>query len=907
MKFELEEIKKAYKLFKNYTYYDKNLLYLKEIITEAGIEENNKGMEELKEKVEKLFEKENFKLDYVLLPKKSIYKDNKKQNLYQNITEAEHKELTSKDVNFFIKAPIEIFILSVLWIEKIGYKLDKEFSKNVYGNRLKKDDENEKTSIYKIYFKQYEKFRDNAIEEAIKIHNSKKDCSIINLDISRFFYNVDFDLEKDLEVDEEFKILNITLNKIHKEFRELIKEFIDEKDKFFLPIGLSSSFVIANYVLHKFDKYIEEKLSPIYYGRYVDDMLLVVNKKITNVDELNDYIYCSKKEDLIIYKTKKCLLEEKEYLQLKIKFNKENIFCLNEEKMKFFYFDKNAPVTLLEEYKKQIQKNSSFFKFLMDFDEIEENISSSILKIDGKNTFASINSAELDRLNISKFLASLLNSILVLNDISQIKKGKNLVKVILVNGILDYISFFDRIMLFLFVINDKNLLKEFVEKVNKEIEKIKQDKIGNKLKANLNFHFEYALAMAVSLNKKEFIKMLDEKITKRIDELSNNIIKYNMFYHQFVLIPLLNYTKFEGSINFLSDKIDCKNIKISSSKIKYSPRLIYKYEKNLIFLKSQNGKKFEGLELITIFNNNENKLKIAISNLKVADEKELKKAFNKSEMFLKANLQEIKDIKTICNNAKREKVDLLIFPEISIPFNMISTLAKFSKNNQIAIIGGMKHIKKIIDDKDKYCNYAFVFLPYKKNNFNEVFIDFVPKKYFAPAEKALIENQKEDICESQDENLKIYKWNDKLFSLFNCYEFTFLEQRAKLLCRNDFTIVIEYNPDVNYYDSLVNSTARDIYSYIIQVNNSKYGDSRITIPDKTEQKDLIKVKGGKNSAILVGELDFEKLNTSRKIKNPKKEDRNLKPAPYGCAKKYKEIKEKFKKLEDEIEDKKGKK
>ena len=45
----------------------------------------------------------------------------------------------------------------------------------------------------------------------------------------------------------------------------------------------------------------------------------------------------------------------------------------------------------------------------------------------------------------------------------------------------------------------------------------------------------------------------------------------------------------------------------------------------------------------------------------------------------------------------------------------------------------------------------------------------------------------------------------------------------------------------------------------MQVNSSNYGDSRITMPSKTEEKDIMRTKGGKNSTILVDEIDIKKL------------------------------------------------
>ena len=40
---------------------------------------------------------------------------------------------------------------------------------------------------------------------------------------------------------------------------------------------------------------------------------------------------------------------------------------------------------------------------------------------------------------------------------------------------------------------------------------------------------------------------------------------------------------------------------------------------------------------------------------------------------------------------------------------------------------------------------------------------------------------------------------------------------------------------------------------------SKYGDSRITMPSKTENKDKLKVKGGNNTSLLVDDMDFSEL------------------------------------------------
>lgn len=72
-------------------------------------------------------------------------------------------------------------------------------------------------------------------------------------------------------------------------------------------------------------------------------------------------------------------------------------------------------------------------------------------------------------------------------------------------------------------------------------------------------------------------------------------------------------------------------------------------------------------------------------------------------------------------------------------------------------------------------------------------------------------------------------------------------------------MAVEWNRDVTHYGNIIESLARDMHCYCIQVNESQYGDSRIVIPIRTEERDLVRVKGGKNSVVLVDEIDIKQL------------------------------------------------
>ena len=47
-------------------------------------------------------------------------------------------------------------------------------------------------------------------------------------------------------------------------------------DKIILPIGITSSYVLGNFYLREFDKRIQKLIPQVYYCRYVDDILVVI-------------------------------------------------------------------------------------------------------------------------------------------------------------------------------------------------------------------------------------------------------------------------------------------------------------------------------------------------------------------------------------------------------------------------------------------------------------------------------------------------------------------------------------------------------------------------------------------------------------------------------------------------------
>ena len=120
-----------------------------------------------------------------------------------------------------------------------------------------------------------------------------------------------------------------------------------------------------------------------------------------------------------------------------------------------------------------------------------------------------------------------------------------------------------------------------------------------------------------------------------------------------------------------------------------------------------------------------------------------------------------------------------------------------------------------------------------------------------------------------------------------CYELTDIGYRCKLRMKIEVLLVPELNPDTEYFSNIVEATSRDLHCFVVQVNSSKYGDSRITGPFNSMFKDVVKIKGGENNVLLMGTVDVKELLENRvEEKNETEEKpqplkRRLKNPPAG--------------------------
>ncbi|MGL5972726.1 MAG: hypothetical protein ACRCZK_03280, partial [Oscillospiraceae bacterium] len=237
-------------------------------------------------------------------------------------------------------------------------------------------------------------------------------------------------------------------------------------------------------------------------------------------------------------------------------------------------------------------------------------------------------------------------------------------------------------------------------------------------------------------------------------------------------------------------------------------------------------------------------------------------------------LERYKKLSKIVNDAIAEKAEILVIPEAYVPIEWLPILARTAAKNKIAIVTGVEHIKVGVD----VMNYTAVILPYIEDSSCFSHITLHNKVHYSPSETRIIKGYGCKFNEGKAYDLFCY--NDLWFSVYCCFELTSITDRALFFTYSDVTIAVEWNHDTNYYSNIIESLGRDLHCYCIQVNTSDYGDSRIVKPSKTEEKDIVRTKGGKNDTVLMSDIEVYTLrNFQRKEYELQKDDKSFKPTP----------------------------
>ncbi len=204
--------------------------------------------------------------------------------------------------------PVETHVISALWVNMIGHKLDAKLGRSAYGTRVRRLRGEEELpagdrpyhitapGIFAPYWNYYRRWRDEGLKAIRRLLNENRNVAAFNLDIRSYYHNID----PNFLIDDEFieKHFGIVFSEEEKEFNKAIASFFHNwaagmrtylglKDiPIGIPIGIAAARLLANVLLAPWDRHVEDRLRPAFYGRYVDDMILVmpVSERIRDAD-----------------------------------------------------------------------------------------------------------------------------------------------------------------------------------------------------------------------------------------------------------------------------------------------------------------------------------------------------------------------------------------------------------------------------------------------------------------------------------------------------------------------------------------------------------------------------------------------------------------------------------------------
>jgi hypothetical protein len=232
---------------------------------------------------------------------------------------------------------------------------------------------------------------------------------------------------------------------------------------------------------------------------------------------------------------------------------------------------------------------------------------------------------------------------------------------------------------------------------------------------------------------------------------------------------------------------------------------------------------------------------------------------------------------------RKERINYLVFPELSIPRKILAYLAKKLKVKGISLIAGLEYEKmssKALHANDLVSNQLVYILSVKAGTKHEQISIRQEKVEPAIHEKSGLRKYGRKKMRARDDHKYIIDHGGLMFSGLICNDFLNIRYRQSLTGLIDALIVVEWNKDVETYDALVQSSSNDLHCFVMQVNNRSYGDTRLRGPFKEIYKrDQVRLRGGEFDYFVLATLPINELkNFQRRRPSPKKP---FKPTPTG--------------------------
>ncbi|MDP3126386.1 MAG: RNA-directed DNA polymerase [Thiobacillus sp.] len=284
--------------------------------------------------------------------------------------------------------PIHFHVVSALWIQTVGHLYDGILGECAYGSRLRRGSSKDgKLSVptassmgnFRPYSFGFRAWRENGLEAIHKALDEDKSVIAVTADLRSFYHEASPEYLLNPKFLDEFgiKFANDDQRVFTEQMIEAIRTWAQNTPEHRevptrgIPVGLSAPRVIANTLLAGFDKMIRRELAPLYYGRYVDDVLLVLDNQRGMASDEEVWRHISERSKDMI----KVSVEEGEpAYRLNLPYSPSSNLRFAGSKQKVFSLKGSSGKSLLNSISRTIAQRSSEWRLLPDLPSDSEEL-----------------------------------------------------------------------------------------------------------------------------------------------------------------------------------------------------------------------------------------------------------------------------------------------------------------------------------------------------------------------------------------------------------------------------------------------------------------------------------------------------------------------------------------------------
>lgn len=833
--------------------------------------------------------------------------------------------------------PVELCILDVAWLLLYGFQVDSKLYNHSYGNRMDliPNDSGVRlgNALFKKYQNQYKGWWENGIKAANQHLKEKEDVTIINFDISNCYHSIDFNFDEffvyyDQNWPDEYirdNALTQTIVKVYQRYWEITQNTdVDvfkgnNEGKHPLPLTLMSAHVLANWYLSPLDDFITRQYKPYYYGRYVDDCMVVVKTKSTEGTLVDSFL--KELPGLIAINGSKAIFAFAEGNQ------RLGSFEVQQDKLYIYRFNCMLPLSSLEEFVQGQMERSSEFRFLTD-DADTGNVNLEFVTL--VNTLDAeeepgrrFNILEENKYKLAVYLAKLSSRLSKYGErYEHFEEVEKVFRYFTEGYLIKHYQLWERLMTVFVLAGRQDYVVEFVKNAKHQIETLipvaglfgDNAEAGTQQLMNcLFFHLEQSRNLALSLHREALV----------VDSLYLDTFMVRMHYN---LLPLQEFYK-DFATKGVKLTMDDFALREELFKYQWMPYYVkyyaivnalsigevYQpdiYQRAFAIYCTLNhvGHPLDWMAFcrppqednVTEFNVDlawaplyEDNRTVSVVELDIQNED----AIDVIDKFGIVDTYKVAVFDNILDQiTKIYKTDIFILPELSLPIYELMSYCLYAAKHERAFVSGMEFVVK----KDTVYNYIITCLPITIYGQKDAIPVIRLKNHYAPDEIKIIHEKGKKVPQLTKIWQNLYHWHGHVFASYYCFELASIKERSYFYSKIDAIYSPVFNKDTYYFNNIAESMARDMHCYFILCNVSHYGDSRVTKPDSLVTMNMLKVKGGNtidNKAVVLSAiLDVDGLRDFQKMAMEEQDiDKRFKKTPpdYDKTKVYQRERERF--------------